>query len=79
MNALDSTVAATDASGETAEQNSEAGGGSDFNQWERYCHKVLLSQHSNFFRELLRRAWNELETKSIADMAVIEEEFFKAS
>ena len=46
--------------------------------WEKECHRNLLAQHSAVIRDILIKAWNEIDKKLIDDHAEIIDPLYRA-
>ena len=46
--------------------------------WEKECHRNLLAQHSAVIRDILIKAWNEIDKKRIEDHAEISDPLYRA-
>ena len=46
--------------------------------WEKKCHRNLLAQHSAVIRDILIKAWNEIDKKRIEDHSEISDPLYKA-
>ena len=71
---LDSTQSTVDNSSETTTSDSAA-----VIFWERKCHKMLIAQHSALIREILIKAWNEIDKIPIGEGAEILDDLYHAS
>ena len=71
---LDSTQSTVNNNSETITSDSAA-----VTFWERKCHKMLIAQHSALIREILIKAWNEIDKLPIGEGTEILDDSYHAS